>query len=1041
LFTGLDMVAALKDRLKPLDLGNKLRKDVWLREIQKLRGQGAPSVLVAVCGETGAGKSSLLNAILDDNIVPTSGMRACTAVVTEISYHDKPTIEADVTFLSLGEWKAELELLLLDLVDEDGALRRTNDLRSDAGVAWQKVHALYPKLTQEMLVRMDADRVLTYDKKVYEMLGKTKHITAKSSTAFAREIVKYVDSTDRRGKDKKKDKKKGKKKDEVDKGLTLMEKVMKAAGKQSEAMKHKGSDKPAVEEPAWWPLIRQVNVRCNSKALSSGVRLVDLPGVADANAARDSIAKDYMKKCDCIWILASIHRAVDNKTARDLLGDAFKMQLQTFCNCHCSYSDHKITFIASKCDDISCSEVIRALDLQTDPDLEEIEEKLERYNDETQEWKEAKAVADKQVKALDSELKPLRAILNEHQEHLKALRKGEPFECKLTGKAAERKAAEAKSKKRKNTRGGKKNAKRARRESPVDLDGDVSMGDDAEDEDDSSSDKEESENDEDSHKDDEDEDEDEEVTEEYLKDKIKEVKDVIAAGRAPLQEAKDARKKAVDALANLKKNLAKAQREKNAFCARKRSEFSCNALKEDFRSGLKQLDDAVAEERDPDNFDPTQNIRDYDAVDLPVFTASSRDYVRITGQVRGDGEPACFTSVEDTGIPALQQWCHQLTTNARETCATRFRKQLEAFIKGVRSYVAGIGNVTAADREALRKQWESKADILPFNFNESDDDDDDEDDGPDCNHFSPEPEDDVLYRFARNMQQKDGGVGIRPRLRKEFAVVVEACEQSLKGVFKDGLEEKCDKGAVDAAAASVETSDQFASLIHWQTYRAVLRRFGEYRLRSLDLNNDLCMPFTRSIASSWGRVFETDLFAAFEEQTIEVIKKLVADVEATATVGLKDRSSQQGQLCLEEAKIALQATLVEVKQKLQELQKDLSRALVPHVQQQLMNSYDLAMEEHGRGSVARQKAVFRREIELSKDEMFDGAAGKLMTGLNEAAAQVALVLKEHAAALANKVEVNLSVLWENVRDDAAQVQARKAVVDVADDILKQLELW
>ena len=42
-------------------------------------------------------------------------------------------------------------------------------------------------------------------------------------------------------------------------------------------------------------------------------------GVADANAARNNIAKDYMKKCNCIWILAPITRAVDDKTARGIL--------------------------------------------------------------------------------------------------------------------------------------------------------------------------------------------------------------------------------------------------------------------------------------------------------------------------------------------------------------------------------------------------------------------------------------------------------------------------------------------------------------------------------------------------------------------------------------------------------------------------------------------------------------------------------------------------------------------------------------------------
>jgi GTP-binding protein EngB required for normal cell division len=98
--------------------------------------------MIAVCGATGAGKSSTLNAILDDNIVPTSGMRACTAVVTEISYHDKRTIEGDVSFLSVKEWRDEIDVLINDLVDEDGAIKRANDLRSDAGIAWSKVWTL-----------------------------------------------------------------------------------------------------------------------------------------------------------------------------------------------------------------------------------------------------------------------------------------------------------------------------------------------------------------------------------------------------------------------------------------------------------------------------------------------------------------------------------------------------------------------------------------------------------------------------------------------------------------------------------------------------------------------------------------------------------------------------------------------------------------------------------------------------------------------------------------------------------------------------------
>lgn len=59
--------------------------------------------------------------------------------MTEIAYHTKNTIDADVSFLSEGEWRQELEVLLDDLVDENGEPKRSTDMRSDAGVAWSKV--------------------------------------------------------------------------------------------------------------------------------------------------------------------------------------------------------------------------------------------------------------------------------------------------------------------------------------------------------------------------------------------------------------------------------------------------------------------------------------------------------------------------------------------------------------------------------------------------------------------------------------------------------------------------------------------------------------------------------------------------------------------------------------------------------------------------------------------------------------------------------------------------------------------------------------
>jgi hypothetical protein len=106
-----------------------------------------------------------------------------------------------------------------------------------------------------------ADRIET---EIAKILGATKNIVARDSKTFAKEISKYIDSKDQKRGDKK-DKKKSKEK-------SLMDQVREAAGGRKEK-------KDDADNPALWPLIRQVNVRCPSAALSTGAVLVDLPGM------------------------------------------------------------------------------------------------------------------------------------------------------------------------------------------------------------------------------------------------------------------------------------------------------------------------------------------------------------------------------------------------------------------------------------------------------------------------------------------------------------------------------------------------------------------------------------------------------------------------------------------------------------------------------------------------------------------------------------------------------------------------------------------
>lgn len=130
---------------------------------------------------------------------------------------------------------------------------------------------------------------------------------------------------------------------------------------------------------------------------------------------------------------------------------------------------------------------------------------------------------------------------------------------------------------------------------------------------------------------------------------------------------------------------------------------------------------------------------------------------------------------------------------------------------------------------------------------------------------------------------------------------------------------------------------------------------------------------TKNIASSWAKVFESDLFASFEKSTKAAIEKLLKEIENSAPVGLKDRTKGQGLVCQEEANVALNKTLDLVKETMNNEQKEVSRLISyvlhnffhhdnrlthvirPYVQQQLLDGYDTAYAERGTGSVARQK--------------------------------------------------------------------------------------
>jgi hypothetical protein len=346
----------------------------WLKAIDNLRRPSKTKTILGVVGSTGAGKSSVISAVLnEERLLPTNCMRACTASVTEISYNDSTdpneTYRAEIEFISADDWKAELYHLRTDLLDGNGDVTRDcTNAETDAGIAYAKIKAVYPKKTKEMISRTTPDEFME-EPSIRKFLGSAKTLKAMDAENLYTQLQTFVDS------------------------------------------KEKNNEKTME----FWPLIKVVKIYVKAAALASGACIVDLPGTQDSNAARAAVAEAYMKTCTAIWVVAPINRAVDDKTAKNLLGESFRRQLKY----DGTYTS--VTFICSKTDDLSVTEAVESLGLrhQTAPlfsktaqlekqigqlktrvsDLLAQKESLELHADDVDlDWEEWEGLANKVVK-------------------------------------------------------------------------------------------------------------------------------------------------------------------------------------------------------------------------------------------------------------------------------------------------------------------------------------------------------------------------------------------------------------------------------------------------------------------------------------------------------------------------------------------------------------------------------------------------------------------------------------------------------------------
>lgn len=636
---GVLIATRLLEQLRDV-LGTYKNRDVdnWIKAIVDLEKRTTPTrTVVGVVGNTGAGKSSVINALLDEErLLPTNCLRACTASPTEISfnYSDVPheLYRAEIEFITAEEWTRELQTLFSDLLDGSGQIcREANNADSDAGIAYAKVKAVYPQKTKEMLAQSNAES-LAKEPAVRGILGTTKLLNEGTAKLLYQKLQHYVDSKE----------------------------------KSTGSVDHRKRVDVPME---YWPLIKVVRIFTKANALSTGAVIVDLPGVQDSNQARAAVAANYMKSCTGLWIVAPITRAVDDKTAKSLLGDSFKRQLKY----DGTYS--AVSFICSKTDDISITEAAESLGLEA--------ETSDSW-DAAEEMKNTQQTLRTQISDLRKAKQALGQQLDECETKTDAW---EDLQSRISsGETVYEPATNTKKRKR----GGAPSGSRKRLGSHTESDG-VSSDDD-------SSDKENSQPGQDRKP----------LTEE-------EVEEQILLLRTRRKEIRGERRSLDSQIAELRKEIEGIENEREkiladvkAICIQGRNDYSRGAIKQDFAMGIKELDQENAIEEDDATFDPDQDVRDYDEVarSLPVFCVSSRAYQKLSGRLEKDDiRSHGFLSLEDTEIPQLQEHAKKLTEGGRRSHCRRFLNDLSQLVNSMSLWSADDGTgLNLTDGEKRREE-------------------------------------------------------------------------------------------------------------------------------------------------------------------------------------------------------------------------------------------------------------------------------------------------------------------------------------------------